>query len=511
MNNDKEILINSDPNEDVYNDLQNLNSVVTSTWESNTQPRQLPTITQSIPPICYPVNNPKPKALPQFVAAITASLAAFASGTVLAWTSSIILVLEGGKYNNISINSDEMGWIGSFVTLGAMCTSFPFGIICDFIGRKAALLILIVPYSIGWSLIIWADSVLMLYFGRFISGMAAGACCVAAPLYISEIAHKSIRGTLGSYFQLMVTVGILFAYIVGKFATPILYTTICSMVPIVFFIVFVFQPESPFYCLKKGQFDSAYKNLNRLRGADYNVTDEIMSLRLLEESQQSSLSISCSLKRVAGYKAFIIALSLMFFQQLCGINAIIFYTPDIFTASGAKIDPQTATICVGAFQVVATFISSLMVDKLGRRMLLISSEFIMAISTIFLGLFFTLKDRQIIAEDVISVLGFLPVVSLCVFIIMFSMGLGPLPWTICSEIFSPELKSFAISSAVTLNWFLAFLVTKFYLKLELLIGSDVMFYVFSIICFIGTIFCYTFIPETKGKTIEQIQKELDGC
>lgn len=498
MNNDKQLLVNAD--EEVYTDYRISSGSEGSSYSSNTQPQ----------PITYPVSNLKPRSLPQYVAAITASLAAFASGTVLAWTSSIILILEGGHFNNISITSDQMGWIGSFVTLGAMCMSFPFGIICDCIGRKAALLALIIPFSVGWSLIIWADSLLMLYFGRFISGMASGACCVAAPLYINEIAHKSIRGTLGSYFQLMVTVGILFAYVVGKFATPILYTAICAAVPLVFFVFFVFQPESPLYSLKKGQFDKAFKSLSYLRGSGYNVTDEIMSLRLLEESQQSSLSVSYSLKKAAGYKAYIIALALMFFQQLCGINAIIFYTPDIFASSGAKVDPQFATICVGAFQVIATFISSLIVDKLGRRMLLISSEAIMAVSTLFLGLFFTLKDRQIVADDIVSILGFLPVVSLGIFIIMFSMGLGPIPWTICGEIFSSDLKSFAISSAVTLNWFLAFLVTKFYLKLEMLIGSDVMFYIFSVICFIGTIFCYTFIPETKGKTIEQIQKELEG-
>lgn len=442
---------------------------------------------------------------------ILATLSAFASGVVLGWTSPISKELENGTYHNISINADEMGWIGSFVTLGAMTMCFPFGIICDLIGRRAALLLLIIPFSIGWSLIVWANSLLMLYIGRFITGMAAGACCVAAPLYTSEIAQKEIRGTLGSYFQLMVTIGIFFAYLVGKFASVSQYTVICAMTPFIFFIFFVFQPESPLYSLKKAKVESARNALLRLRGCNYNVDSEIDNIKsVLESSMQSSSSIAESLRKTAFRKAFIIALALMFFQQLSGINAIIFYTSDIFSASGAKIDPKTAAIFVGGFQALATFISSLVVDKLGRRMLLISSDFVMAFAAIFLGLFFTLQDRQLVSTDTLSMLGFLPVVSLCVFVIMFSMGLGPIPWAISGEIFTPEVKSFAASSAGTFNWFLAFLVTKYFLELETDIGVDVMFYVFSIICFCGSLFCYFVVPETKGKTIEEIQKELEG-
>lgn len=456
-------------------------------------------------------NTVAAKKFPQYIAAITATLSALASGIILGWTSPITSELENGKYHNISISKEEMGWIGSFVTLGAMTMCFPFGIICDLIGRRPALLLLIIPFSVGWSLIVWAKSLLMLYIGRFITGMAAGACCVAAPLYTSEIAQKEIRGTLGSYFQLMVTIGIFFAYVVGKFASPTHYTVICAMVPFVFFILFVFQPESPLYSLKKARVETARNALIRLRGSNYNVDAEIDSIKaVLENSSQNSTSIYESLKRTAAKKALIIALALMFFQQLSGINAIIFYTSDIFKASGTKLDPQTAAIIVGGFQAISTFISSLIVDKLGRRMLLISSDFVMAFAAIFLGLFFTLKDRQLLSTDTLSMLGFLPIVSLCVFVIMFSMGLGPIPWTISGEMFTPELKSFAASSAGTFNWFLAFLVTKFYLELEIEMGGDVMFYIFSLICFIGSLFCYFVVPETKGKTIEQVQKELEG-
>lgn len=186
-------------------------------------------------------------------------MSAFSAGMVLGWTSPILDYLTEGKYNNISINQTQMGCIGmchilrsnfgnplhqltgSFATFGAMAMCIPTGFICDLIGRKNALLLLVVFYIGGWGLIIWAKNILMLYFGRYvqsfrnlnitdmksywidrlITGMAVGACCVAAPLYNGEIAHQSIRGALGSLFQLMIVTGIFVAYLLGECLIPL--------------------------------------------------------------------------------------------------------------------------------------------------------------------------------------------------------------------------------------------------------------------------------------------------
>lgn len=402
-----------------------------------------------------------------------------------------------------------MGWIGSFVTLGAMLTCIPYGMVCDTIGRRGALLLLIIPYSIGWALIIWAKTLLMLYIGRFVTGMAAGACCVAAPLYINEIATKEIRGNLGSYFQLMVTMGIFFAYLIGKFMIPFYYTIVCAVFPFLFFILFVFQPESPFYSIKKRRYNDAQNALTILRGPSYDIDKEMRSIiATVEDNDANNISLYVDLNQTHNLKAYIIVLSLMFFQQFSGINAIIFYTSDIFVISESKLDPKTGAIIVGVFQVIATFISSLFVDKLGRKLLLICSTFVMAFSIIFLGLFFTIKNRQIVSNEFVTTLSFLPLISLSSFIVMFSIGLGPIPWTISGEMFKCNLKSFAAASAGTLNWFLAFLVTKFFLNLKTEIGIDILFYIFGLICFCGSLFIYVCVPETKNKTIDEIQEEL---
>lgn len=432
-----------------------------------------------------------------------------AAGAVLGWTSPILSEVEHGAIHNITVSDSQMGWIGSFATLGAMFMCFPTGLICDLIGRKTTLLLLVFPFSIGWSLIIWARSVLMLYFGRFILGTAVGACCVAAPLYTSEVAQKEIRGTLGSYFQLMVTIGILYVYIVGDALTINYYTVACAACTLVFVVCFFFQPETPLYYIKKGKFEKAKASLLKLRGPGYDVTRELGLIESeVKENNQSTFSLCQILKQKATLRALLITFGLMFFQQFSGINAIILYSSDIFIESGVKFDPKIACVVVAAFQAMATFASSLVVDKWGRRLLLLISASVMALSSLILGIFFTLKTHNVINGHTLNDIAFLPTLSLCTFVIVFSLGFGPIPWMISSEVFIPQVKSIAGAAAGSFNWGLAFLITKFYIELKNEIGQDTMFYIFAANSCIATLFVYFIVRETKGKTIEEIQNEL---
>lgn len=389
-----------------------------------------------------------------------------------------------------------------------MC--IPTGFLCDLIGRKKTLLLLIVPFTVGWALIVFANSVIMLYLGRLFTGMAAGASCVAAPLYTSEIAQKEIRGTVGSYFQLMITLGIFLAYVAGKYLDPEVYTIFCACQPFVFVVFFAFQPETPVFCLRKGLYDEALKALVRLRGPCESNEAELAEIEgTLKESLESTISISQTFRKKANIKAFIIAFALMFFQQFSGINAVILYTSDIFLAAGSNLDANTAAMIVGGFQVVATYISSLIVDKAGRKILLFNSALFMALSSLILAIYFTLKYRTAIDVVTLNHIGFIPIVSLCLFVVDFSLGFGPIPWIMSSEIFTPGIKSIASSAAGTFNWFLAFLVTKFYLQVKECVGQDSTFYAFAILSLLGGVFVYFVVPETKGKTVDQVQAELE--
>ncbi|KAK9694547.1 Sugar transporter [Popillia japonica] len=449
--------------------------------------------------------------LPQYIAAVSVCLGSVAAGTVLGWTANIGLALERGEFNDISTNTEEQGWIGSLATLGALVMCFSTGFFCNLIGRKWTMLMLILPFSLGWLLIIFAQNLQMLYAGRFFTGLAGGAFCVSAPLYTSEISETEIRGRLGSFFQLFLTVGILLAYIFPLFSDIFLHSILCGIIPLIFGVVFIIQPETPVHLIRKGKNEMARASLQKLRGKHYDIEPEITRIiTSIEEDRNNKVPILQAMRTTAAKKASLICFSLMFFQQLSGINAVIFYTGDIFEASGIDMDSQHATVIVGAVQVVATFCSSMVVDKLGRKILLLISDGFMAISTILLGVFFTLKDKELVDEDTLGKLGFLPVLALCLFIIVFSLGFGPIPWLISSELFPPEIKAVASSAAATFNWFLAFLVTKFYLDLKEAIGGDITFYIFSGISVLGTLFIFLVVPETKGKSMEEIQELLEG-
>ncbi|KAK9887172.1 hypothetical protein WA026_020626 [Henosepilachna vigintioctopunctata] len=449
------------------------------------------------------------KTFPQYVAALTATLTAFLAGMVLGWTSPMMDSLFAGNFNHLTISTSQMGWIGSFATLGAMTMCIPTGFVCDLIGRKKTLLAISIPFIIGWLLILFSKSVIYLYLGRLISGMGFGASCVAAPIYISEISEKQIRGTLGSYFQLMIASGILASYVAGTFMAPLSFTIFCAGLPFLFIIVFLCQPESPVFLMKKGLIDEARCSLIRLRGSEADVTEELAEIEgILKESGQTATSIIQTFRRYSNLKALLISFSLMLFQQFCGINAVILYSANIFSTAGVKLNDDICTIILGLTQVIATLFSSFMVDKLGRRVLMISSTLMVGLSTIALAVYYTLKDRFLIDKTIMDHLNLIPIISLGCFIIMFSIGLGPLPWIIGSEIFPPEVKSMACSGAGTLNMFSAFLITKFFLDVSQNIGDDCSFYIFSLFSLMGTIFTYFVLPETKGKSIEDIQFEL---
>lgn len=386
-----------------------------------------------------------------------------------------------------------------------MC--FLSGALCDLIGRKWGCLVQTIPFAVGWVLIVCSSNTGMIYAGRFLTGLASGAFCVAAPLYTNEIAVTSIRGTLGTFFQLLLTVGILITYIGGAYLTSKELAILCLVIPLIFAVLFFFQPETPVYYVKKNKKNDAIASLKRLRGSDYNCTEELEEIeKTLQSDGASKVSYVQVLKTRAAVMSLIICFCLMFFQQMSGVNAIIFYTSSIFAEAKSSLDASTATIIVGVFQVVATFLSSVIIDKFGRKILLLCSVLFMMLSGLVLAIFFTLKNG---GTDV-SGISFLPILCVIVFISAFSLGFGPIPWMIAAELLPPEIKTVASSAAATFNWLLAFIITRFYHSVAEAVGQDTTFYIFSAICLLGTLFVFFVVPETKGKSILEVQDMLNG-
>ncbi|XP_043511969.1 facilitated trehalose transporter Tret1-2 homolog [Frieseomelitta varia] len=447
------------------------------------------------------------KRLPQYIASLAATLGALANGMILAWTSS---AGEDGKdlqsLYNITISKDEFSWISSLAVVGSAIMCIPIGILADIIGRKGSMLLMVIPFTIGWLLLIFANNLAMFYFGRFITGLSGAVFCVVAPIYTAEIAENEIRGSVGNYFPLLLTVGILLSYLLGTFVNMRILSIVSATIPVVFFVVFMFMPESPIYYLKKGLEDSAKKSLIRLRGVEYDIETELQHQKDALKENKNTVSFWTLIHQRATLKGFIVAYGLMFFQQLCGVNVVIFYTNYIFIKAGSTLDSHYLTIIIGAMQILAVFVSTLTVDRVGRRILLLASIICSGLATFVLGIYFYLLDNDI---DVNSIT-WLPPTSLCIFIIMFNIGFGPLPWMMLGELFAAEVKGVAASSACFLNAVLGFTVTKFFSNLTNAIGIGPTFWLFTVVCVIGMFFVYLLVPETKGKSLGDIQKELNG-
>jgi SP family facilitated glucose transporter-like MFS transporter 8 len=429
-----------------------------------------------------------------------------AIGTVLAWTSPTLPELQSAN-STLPVTPGEASWIGSLVAVGAIVGAVPAGFFADRFGRKVVILGLSVPFLLSWILIVVANSVGLLYLARFIAGFATGATSVVAPMFIGEIAESSVRGALGSFFQVMLTVGILFTYIVGAVANYTWLGVLSGVVPVALFITFSRVQESPTYLLKRHRVEEARKSLQYYRGSSHNIWREFQELETdISESTRSKASIRDLGSSKATRTAMIISLGLMIFQQLSGVNAVIFYSVDIFYAAGSTLDPKVSAIIVGIVQVLVTFVSSAMVDRAGRRILLLLSASIMGVCLAILGLYFSLKNRG----DDVSGIGWLPLICVAVFIVMFSLGFGPLPWMMMGELFAPNVKGPASSIAVCTNWTLVFIVTFTFGKLIVWLGEHWTFWLFAIICCIGTAFVFFVVPETKGKTLTEIQRILNG-
>lgn len=197
---------------------------------------------------------------------------------------------------------------------------------------------------------------------------------------------------------------------------------------------------------------------------------------------------------------------LMFFQQFSGINAVIFFAVDIFKMAGSTLDANYCSIIIGVVQVLMTFAAAALVERAGRKILVIQSSTIMCLCLTVLGVYFSVKDA---GKDVSS-FGLVPLVSLVLFIVSFSLGYGPIPWMMMGELLAPEVKGIASSIVVLFNWTAVFIVTKTFPLLLDSIGKDFTFWIFAVVMVLGTIYGIKELFETKGKSNAQIQLMLSN-
>uniref|UniRef100_A0A1A8IVK6 Solute carrier family 2, facilitated glucose transporter member 8 n=2 Tax=Nothobranchius kuhntae TaxID=321403 RepID=A0A1A8IVK6_NOTKU len=443
-----------------------------------------------------------------YLATFAAVLGPLSFGFVLGYSSPAIPELMNDANARLRLNEDQASWFGSIVTVGAAVGGLLGGWMVEKIGRKLSLMLCALPFVFGFTIIIAAQNVFMLYVGRVLTGLASGVTSLVVPLYISETAHERVRGLLGSCVQLMVVLGIMGVYLAGMFMDWRWLAICCSVPPTLLMVSMYFMPETPRYLLFHGKRQEAEDALRYLRGPDAPVEWECARIEDACGEQGSSFRLS-DLKDPGIYKPLMVGVMLMAFQQMTGINAIMFYAQNIFEQAHFQ-NSDLASVLVGLIQVVFTGIAAVIMDKAGRKVLLVISGAAMIVSTAAFGVYFYLMSKPAVGAEPHQDLTWLALASMAVFISGFAIGWGPIPWLIMSEVIPIRVRGFASAAVVLTNWGMAFVVTKTFQNMMDGLTSAGTFWLFSGMCALNIVFTIFFIPETKGKTLEQIEAIFRG-
>ncbi|OEC87635.1 MULTISPECIES: sugar porter family MFS transporter [Methanobacterium] len=403
-----------------------------------------------------------------------------------------------------SLSSTAQEIVVSSVLIGAVIGASISGFLADKYGRRIMVIAAAFVFGIGAIFTALTPDVYTLIAGRIVVGIAIGIASFIAPLYIAEVAPVSIRGALVSLNQLAITVGIVISYLVDfAFASSGGWRWMLGLAVVPSIILGVgmyLMPPSPRWLYSKGRIDKARSVLERIRMTK-NVSEEMKEIRasLVCEQECKWSEILDPVVR----PALIIGIGLAAFQQLTGINTVIYYAPTILEFAGFQSAAISilATAGIGMINVIMTVVAISLIDRVGRRPLLLIGIIGMITSLATLGIAFVLPGLS-------TSLGLLSVISLMVYVGSFAIGLGPVFWLMISEIYPLRIRGRAMSTATIVNWGTNLVVAITFLSLIQLIGTPGTFWLYSIIGIITWVFVYFLVPETKGKSLEEIEMEL---
>ncbi|MDR6180872.1 MULTISPECIES: sugar porter family MFS transporter [Pseudomonas] len=436
--------------------------------------------------------------------AIFACLMAALAGLMFGLDIGVISGATKFIQQEFQISDQVIEWIVSSMMAGAALGALGAGSLSAKLGRKKSLMLGAVLFVIGSILCGLATSPTMLIFARFLLGLAIGIASFTAPLYLAEVAPENIRGSMISLYQLMITAGILIAFLSNTaFSYYEAWRWMLGIIAIpgVLFLIGVFAlPDSPRWLIMAGRREEAIKVLHRLRGDEKVIQQEVAEIEEQLKVPQKGWSLfkeNPNFRRSVG-----LGVLLQVVQQFTGMNVVMYYAPRIFEGMGYDTAAQMwFTAAVGLTNVLATFIAIFLVDKWGRKPILYTGFVVMAVG---LGVVGTMLGMGNLSHGQQT----FTVIMLLIFIVGFAMSAGPLIWTLCSEVQPLKGRDFGIGCSTFTNWIANMIVGATFLTMLGTLGQGTTFWIYAGLNVVFIFLVFLLVPETKGVTLERIERNL---
>lgn len=442
---------------------------------------------------------------------IVAAVAAIA-GFLFGFDEGVIAGALAPLKQDFTISATAEGVMTAAVPLGALVGALAAGWLASPMGRRGLLLAAAVLFVLGALWAALAGDVFALTMARLVLGLAIGSAAMTAPLYIAECAPAEKRGTLVAAYQLAITLGILGAYFIDDVVIMLTpddpsdswrWMFAAGVVPAVALGVgMAMLTDTPRWLMQKGRREQARRVAARLAEVPPNhpgIEAELVDIeaRLAEERRGEGASLMSPTVR----PALIVAMGLFLLQQLSGINAVIYFAPTVFGLTGfdTHAGAMLATVGIGVVNVAMTVVGMIIIDRIGRRSLLVIG---------FIGTAVSLAAIAVSASSGSGDLGWVALIGLVVYISAFAISIGPLPWIMMAEVFPLAVRGPGMGLASVANWgFNALVVFSFPVLLQA-VGLSVVFGLFAIVCALGVFFTLRYVPETRGASLEDIEAHL---
>ncbi|XP_025405227.1 facilitated trehalose transporter Tret1-like isoform X1 [Sipha flava] len=443
----------------------------------------------------------------QYVAAFVASLSVMMAGTSMGWPSPVLAKLASGQLT-MSASNEQQSWMIALLELGNLLSPIPFGLLVDVLGRKPCLLMTGPLYIVSWLMVLCSNTISVLYWVRLLQGACMGIITTVAPVYIGEIAGDGIRGALSTFFNGMLNAGILYVYCIGPLVSYDNLTYFSMVVPCLFLATCLWIPESPYYHVLKNDDKKALESLTWLQGDAESaiVVRELMHIKAeVKNELRNKGSMSDLFGSRCSRKAFLIVQIVAAADVLSGMTTVLAYASSTFAHADTKhtLSPDQFTMLLGVLIFCTTFITGYLVDKLGRRPLLLFSCFGCGAFELITGLYY--YNRW---SNVGSLGAWIPFTAIGSFAVIYSIGLGPLLPTLQGEMFPSNIRGLASAfTSVTLT-VISFVGLKMYQVITDRWGIHINYFMYGSGCLLSFLLIYEFLPETKGKTFSEIQNEI---